>query len=147
MNPEEIIHKLKLEPHPEGGFYQRTFLADDETFSSIYFLLVKDNFSAFHSIQSDEQWNWYLGDEIIIHEIDVDGNYTQTRLSDTLLNFQYIVKTGHWFASECKGEQGFALCGCTVIPAFKFENFELAERKKLIELYPEHRSIIEQLTR
>jgi predicted cupin superfamily sugar epimerase len=33
-----------------------------------------------------------------------------------------------------------------VAPGFDFKDFELAERKKLIELYPQHRSIIEKLT-
>ena len=114
MKIEEIIQKFELEPHPEGGFYKRTFLSDDESFSSILFLLVKGNFSAFHKIKSDEQWNWYGGDAIVIHEIDTDGNYHQTTLSDKHLNFQYVVKGGNWFASECIGERGFALCGCTV---------------------------------
>ena len=87
MKIEEIIQKFELEPHPEGGFYKRTFLSDDESFSSILFLLLKDNFSAFHKIKSDEQWNWYGGDAIVIHEIDTNGNYNKTILSDEKLNF------------------------------------------------------------
>ena len=147
MTDETIIQKLELEPHPEGGFYKRTFLSKDESFSSILFLLVKDNFSAFHQIKSDEQWNWYFGDEIIIHEIDIGGNYHQTILSDKNINFQYVVKAGNWFASECIGTHGFALCGCTVIPAFRFEDFILGNRSKLNEQFPKHREIINRLTR
>jgi predicted cupin superfamily sugar epimerase len=128
MSTEEIIQKFELEAHPEGGFYKRTYAAENNSFSSIIFLLTEGNFSAFHKIKSDEQWNWYDGDAIVIHEIDADGNYTKTILSndDANFNFQYVVKGGNWFASECIGENGYALCGCTVIPAFSFDDFILA---------------------
>lgn len=147
MTAETIIQKMGLAPHPEGGFYKRTFVSETNSFSSILFLLVNGNFSAFHQIKSDEQWNWYYGDEIIIHEIDTDGKYHKTILSDKKVNFQYVVKGGNWFASECNGTQGFALCGCTVIPAFRFEDFILGDRHKLITQFPQHKEIINRLTR
>ena len=53
MELKDIIQKFDLEPHPEGGFYQRTYLSENNSFSSILFLLVKDNFSAFHKIKSE----------------------------------------------------------------------------------------------
>lgn len=149
ISARELIQKFELEPHPEGGFYKRTFLSDNPSFSSILFLLVKNNFSAFHKIKSDEQWNWYYGDNIIIHEIDKDGIYHQTKLSDQQksFHFQHVVKGGNWFASECIGEDGFALCGCTVIPAFNFDDFEMGKQTELLQLFPQHRDIIERLTR
>lgn len=147
MTAETIIQKLDLAPHPEGGFYKRTFVSETNSFSSILFLLVNGNFSAFHQIKSDEQWNWYYGDAIVIHEIDMNGNYYQTVLSEEKVNFQYVVKGGNWFASECIGEHGFALCGCTVIPAFRFEDFILGERDKLIEQFPQHTELIKRMTR
>ena len=149
MEIKDIIQKFELEPHPEGGFYQRTFLAENNSFSSILFLLVKDNFSAFHKIKSDEQWNWFYGDDIVIHEIDTDGKYQRAILSDKSenLNFQYVVKGGNWFASECCGEHGFTLCGCTVVPAFHFDDFEMGKRMELLQQFPQHKNIIEGLTR
>ncbi len=147
MTVEKIKQKFELEPHPEGGFYKRTYLSENNSFSSIQFLLVKDSFSAFHKIKADEQWNWYCGDEVIIHEIDTNGNYHQTTLSEEKLNFQYVVKGGNWFASECIGEHGFALCGCTVVPAFHFDDFELGNQKELLQLFPQHLDIIKRLTR
>lgn len=149
MTAEEIIQKFELEPHPEGGFYKRTFQIENKSFSSILFLLEEGNFSAFHRITSDEQWNWYCGDAIMIHEIDSDGNYSTTTLTgeETQMNFQHVVKSGHWFASECIGDNGFALCGCTVIPAFSFDDFMLGDRSHLIEQFPQHSAIIDRLTK
>jgi hypothetical protein len=149
MQIKDIIQKFELEPHPEGGFYKRTYASENNSFSSILFLLVKDNFSAFHKIKSNEQWNWFYGDDIVIHEIDTKGNYQKTILSNKneQLAFQYVVKGGHWFASECIGEHGFALCGCTVVPAFHFDDFEMAKRNDLVQQFPKHAAIIECLTR
>lgn len=149
MNIEDIIQKFELEPHPEGGFYKRTYAADNNSFSSILFLLVQNNFSAFHKIKSDEQWNWYYGDDIAIHEIDTEGNYQNTILSNknNKLHFQHVVKGGNWFASESCGEFGFALCGCTVIPAFHFDDFNMGKRDELLKQYAKHTAIIDRLTR
>lgn len=147
MTAELLIQMLELEPHPEGGFYKRTFIDEQQRFSSILFLLIENNFSAFHKIKSNEQWNWYLGDAIHIHEIDNNGKYHETKLSETHFQFQHIVKGNTWFASECVGNLGYALCGCTVIPAFHFKDFELSNATKLIHQFPEQTEIIKRLTR
>ena len=149
MTAEEIIQKYTLLPHPEGGFYKRTYKHENSTYSSILFLMLDKNFSAFHKISADEQWNWYFGDTVIIHEIDKNGTYKKTLLSndETIFNFQYLVKAEHWFACESNGSNGFALCGCTVIPAFSFDNFVLADRSSMIEQFPQHEAIIERLTK
>ncbi|HQG38703.1 MAG TPA: cupin domain-containing protein [Chitinophagales bacterium] len=149
MTAEIIIDQLDLKPHPEGGYYKRTYTDAQQRFSSILFLLLKNNFSAFHRIRSEEQWNWYLGDDIIIHEIDHNGVYHQTILSGNTakIQLQYVVKAGHWFASESIGNNGFALCGCTVVPAFHFDEFELADREILTNLFPQHQQLIHTFTR
>jgi predicted cupin superfamily sugar epimerase len=146
---EALINRLALEPHPEGGFYRRTFFSESPSFSSILFLLVTHRFSAFHKIGSDEQWNWYQGDDIILHEINPSGKYATITLSGKKgnENFQHIVKAGNWFASECSGEHGYALCGCTVVPAFSFDNFKMADRNELTRQFPRLAAVITRLTR
>jgi len=39
------------------------------------------------------------------------------------------------------------LVGCTVAPGFDFADFEMARREELVKDYPQHRSVIERLTR
>jgi hypothetical protein len=41
----------------------------------------------------------------------------------------------------------YALVGGTVAPGFDFKDFELGKREKLLASYPEHKGIIEKLTR
>ncbi len=60
---------------------------------------------------------------------------------------QAMVPYGVWFGANLQGPDTFALVGCTVAPGFDFSDFEIAERDVLVDLYPEHRQIIEQLTR
>jgi predicted cupin superfamily sugar epimerase len=157
------IRKLGLEPHPEGGYYRQTYRADlvleglPRQFSgpraastAIYFLLEGENFSAFHRLRSDEVWHFYLGATVTVQVIEADGRYVQVQLgSDPEAGevLQAVVKAGCWFASQMKDGKSFALVGCTVAPGFDFEDFELAERDRLVELYPQHRDVITNLTR
>src|SRR5258708_16729530 len=86
------IEKLRLEPHPEGGYFRQTYKADlvlareslPEGFSgaraastAIYFLLEGDDFSAFHRLRSDEVWHFYVGDALVVHVIDEHGRYSE----------------------------------------------------------------------
>jgi predicted cupin superfamily sugar epimerase len=60
---------------------------------------------------------------------------------------QAMVPEHAWFASECMGENGYALVGCTVSPGFDFQDFELAGRKSLQQQYPNQALLVERLTR
>jgi len=115
------------------------------------FIFIGENqFSAFHRIASDEIWHFYHGDRLSIYEIESDGKLVQHRLgcnAETGEVFQTVIKAGNWFASRVSDGEGYALVGCTVSPGFDFEDFEIAERKKLIEEFPHHETLIKQLTK
>jgi uncharacterized protein len=164
-NAQFWITKLDLTPHPEGGYFRQTYCADliiaraalppnftgpRPASTAIYFLLDGENFSAFHRIRSDELWHFYAGDFLEIHVIDPDGGYSRIFLGsnpDNGENFQAVVKAGCWFASRVQDPHSFALVGCTVAPGFDFGDFELASRSHLSRLFPQHKSLIEKLTR
>jgi predicted cupin superfamily sugar epimerase len=159
------IGKLALTAHPEGGYYRQTYRSDlllqQESLpsqftgsraasTSIYFLLDGKNFSAFHRLRSDELWHFYLGSPLVVHMIDEAGRYSKLLLGsdpEAGESLQAVVKAGCWFASHVQDWNSFALVGCTVSPGFDFEDFELAKREELIKHYPQHRKIIETLTR
>jgi predicted cupin superfamily sugar epimerase len=112
--------------------------------------LSGQDFSAFHRIAADEVWHFYAGQSLIVEVIDIDGNSSQLHLGtdpEAGETFQGIVKAGSWFGSRLKDEAGFALVGCTVAPGFEFEDFEMAKREELVRAYPQHRELIERLTR
>jgi len=158
------IEKLRLEPHPEGGYFRQTYKSDltiaNEALpgfsgaraasTAIYFLLEGENFSAFHRLRSDEMWHFYAGSPLVVHVIDLAGDYSSLVLGsnpDAKQVFQSVVKAGCWFASEVQDHKSWALVGCTVAPGFEFEDFELAERQELTRQFPQHRELINKLTR
>jgi uncharacterized protein len=158
------IEKLNLQAHPEGGYYRQTYRADlvlpqhslpqfkgaRAASTAIYFLLEGTNFSAFHRLHSDELWHFYVGEPLVVHMIDKGGRYSEIHLgshAEAGEVFQAAVKAGCWFASRVRDEKSFALVGCTVSPGFDFEDFELAEREKLMAAYPQHGEVIKKLTR
>ncbi|WP_258105596.1 cupin domain-containing protein [Marinoscillum sp. MHG1-6] len=161
----QLIDQLKLQPHPEGGYFRETYRSNGtihiESLSKlydgkrnystcIYFLLTSDKFSAFHKIHQDEIWHFYQGSPIHLHMIQPDGTYDKIIIGSNIDKGevpQNVVSGGTWFASEVIAEDGYALAGCTVAPGFDFNDFELAERKSLIDLFPEYRESITQLTR
>ncbi len=160
---QDLIHQYNLLPHPEGGYFKETYRSVESipamglpsrfpverTFSTaIYFLLLKDLFSAFHRIKSDECWHFYEGDSLHVHVLHLNGSYELIRLGknrDEGEVYQAIVPAGAWFASETNGEYSFV--GCTVAPGFDFEDFELAKAAELKSEYPISENLIERLCR
>jgi predicted cupin superfamily sugar epimerase len=158
-----LINQYQLLPHPEGGYYKETYRSTEHiphaalaqhfsglrSFSTaIYFLLLKDLFSAFHRIKSDECWHFYDGASLHVHVLHLNGNYELIRLGRNSLEgevYQAIVPAGAWFASESIGEYSFV--GCTVAPGFDFADFELARAASLKADYPDHEKLIERLCR
>lgn len=161
----EIAKQLGLQPHPEGGYYKEVyrsagviqqatmsgiFSGDRNYATSIYFMLVGGNFSAFHRIKSDELWHFYDGDACTVYVIHLNGEFEAIRLGRDIASgevYQAVVPAGAWFASECVNPNGFSLTGCTVSPGFDFADFEMAEREGLIKEYPQHAEVINRLTR
>jgi len=159
------IEKLQLTKHVEGGYYKEIyrspitvdkndlpvgFYGSRNVCTAIYFLLEKDQFSAFHRIASDEIWHFYYGDALNIYEFESDETLIEHQLGNNAESgeiFQTVIKAGNWFASRVSNGEGYALVGCTVSPGFDFEDFEMAERKLLIEQYPQYEELIKQLTR
>lgn len=141
--------ELKLEPHPEGGWYRRVYESDlkgedgRSLLTSIYYLLEASDFSALHRLKSDEQWHFYAGSPITIHELDLAGNPVSTELGAGV--FQHTVKAGVLFGATVA--QGYALVGCTVVPGFGFADFEMPSRSRLLEEYPNQYEFIVRLSR
>jgi predicted cupin superfamily sugar epimerase len=165
MNAEYWMEKLRLEAHPEGGYFRQTYRADltlaqaalpggftgaRAASTAIYFLLEGENFSAFHRLRSDEVWHFYDGAPLVVHVIEPEGKVSRILMGRDLEAGQVpqaVVKAGCWFASHVADWSSFALVGCTVAPGFEFADFEMGRREELVERYPLHTELIERLTR
>jgi uncharacterized protein len=130
----DIIARLGLIPHPEGGHYRETFRdprcdAGGRPFSTaIYFLLARGERSHWHRIDAVEMWHHYAGSALTLQIADGDGRRT-IRLGPDLAAGempQAVVPAQAWQAAESTGD--WTPVGCTVAPAFEFAKFELAPK-------------------
>ncbi|WP_412985534.1 cupin domain-containing protein [Pontimicrobium sp. IMCC45349] len=160
-----LIETLELQPHPEGGYYKETYRSKDiivkyalpkifngnrNHSTGIYYLLESKDFSAFHRINQDEMWHFYKGSTLILTMISDKGELSTIKIGNDITNGetpQAVVPKGYWFAAKVEKPESYALLGCTVAPGFDFQDFELAERNKLIAEFPQHKNIITTLTR
>lgn len=152
---EYYIKNLEMSSHVEGGYFKESFLSNDmyndtkKLWSSIYFLLKTGEVSNFHRLKSDELWYYHDGEALTIYMISPDGELITKQLGINIEKGEYpqiLVPKGYIFGSAMNND-GFALVGCMVSPAFEFKDFELFEREYLLEKYPEHKETIIKLTR
>ena len=126
MTADEIIARLGLQPHPEGGHYVQTFRAPEGT--AIYFLLKGDERSHWHKVtNADEIWHYYAGAPLELSLSEDGKSVRHVRLGKDFgvdEQPQAVVPRQVWQAARSLG--AWTLVGCTVSPAFEFANFELA---------------------
>ncbi len=134
MDADDIIRRLDLKPHPEGGHYREMF-RDAPTdgsrgaMTSIYFLLKAGESSHWHKVDAAEIWHYYAGAPLDL-SISDDGKTIRTApLGPDLLKGeqpQITVPPDAWQAASSQG--AWTLVGCTVGPAFDFKSFVLAPK-------------------
>eukprot|EP00467_Chlorarachnion_reptans_P020522 CAMPEP_0114494178 /NCGR_PEP_ID=MMETSP0109-20121206/4511_1 /TAXON_ID=29199 /ORGANISM="Chlorarachnion reptans, Strain CCCM449" /LENGTH=167 /DNA_ID=CAMNT_0001671193 /DNA_START=45 /DNA_END=548 /DNA_ORIENTATION=- len=143
-----LIAHHGMKPHPEGGYYVETYRSEAST--AIYFLISPGNVSHIHRMsKSDEMWHFYDGKPMMVVELDKSepNHYRVTTLGKDFAKgqkVQYCVKKGTWFGSmPCEGSD-FSFVGCTVAPAFTFEQFELAKKSHIYEEFPKAKQFLEE---
>jgi predicted cupin superfamily sugar epimerase len=127
----DIIERLKMNPHPEGGHYAETF-RDPVTCegrsrsTAIYYLLQRGERSDWHRIDAVEIWHYYAGDPLTLSIADERGARDIMLGPDVARGEvpQGIVPAHAWQSAKPLG--GWTLVGCTVAPGFEFSGFELA---------------------
>lgn len=148
----ELIDLLQLTPHPEGGHYREVFRAPEivqphdgrpsrSALTTIDFLLVQGECSAWHRVTSGEVWHllegrlrlWLMSPSLdAVHCVDL-GPVAAAQAP------RHVVPAHWWQAAEPVGE--LALVGATVGPGFDFADFgflreEHAARQALQRLNP-----------
>ncbi len=109
MEADNLIKKLNMISHPEGGHYVENF--KNENVSQIYYLLKRNEKSHWHRLTKNEILHFYSGDPLEVFTSNDGVNYEVFSLgSDN--NYIYTVTANTWFAMRSSG--AFSLIGCTV---------------------------------
>ena len=165
--PEEAknwIDRLRLAPHPEGGFYREVYRCEHILKESclpagyrgerslatvIYYLLYGTHYSVWHRLCADEIWFYHAGAAMILYGLTPGGEFSRQQVGcrPELGELpQILVPAGRWVAAKVALNESYSLVGCMVTPGFEFRDFEQAGRAELIRRYPSHREIIEAMT-
>ncbi len=134
MDAGDLIERLGMRPHPEGGHYAETWRAPADAAgarpvgSAILYLLAAGERSHWHRVDAAEIWQYASGEPLELRIwADGDAAITTIRLGDAARDGgtpQAVVPAGAWQAARPLG--AWTLVGCIVTPAFDFEGFELA---------------------
>jgi len=128
----DIIRKLGLQPHPEGGHYRETWrtpapAGERPAGTAIYYLLREGEVSHWHRVDAAEIWHWYAGVALEL-SLSAGGKSVERLVLGNELNAgqrpQIIVPANCWQSARSLGE--WTLTGCTVSPGFEFDGFEMA---------------------
>lgn len=140
---DEIVRALELVPHPEGGYYRRTYrnadgppmpgqvpgapISDENRgFASAIYYLQMPEYSLWHRTDGDELWFWHAGAPLRLEIRDSDGNVSGRTLgTDVAVDQQpqLMVPGGKWQRACSLGD--WTLVSCSVSPGFLFETYEL----------------------
>jgi uncharacterized protein len=132
MDPAEIIQRLGLTPHPEGGHYREMFRdtvppGTRAASTAIYFLLRAGEVSRWHKVDAAEVWHFYAGEPL---ELTIQPAGAPRQLLSLGIDLahgqrpQAVVPAHAWQMARPMG--AWTLVGCTVAPAFEFRGFTLA---------------------
>lgn len=129
-----LVEAHRLEPHPEGGWYRRTWEHPDAVAgrplgSAIVYLLGPGERSHWHRFDAVELWHHYEGGplelSISIDAIAIDRHRLGPDLAAGEVH-QVAVPAHAWQAARLLDDDSYAFVGCTVTPGFCFEHHELA---------------------
>ena len=156
---EHWVRAFVLTPHPEGGWFRETFRSPERVLAaalparfpgerclatSILYLLAAGQCSRFHRLRADETWWHHAGGELHLHVLEPGG---ARRIVVGPGSPQAVVPHGTWFAAEPAPGSQYALAGCGTAPGFEYEDFELAERERLLAEHPAQRDLVLRFTR
>jgi predicted cupin superfamily sugar epimerase len=134
----ELIERLELRPHPEGGFYRELFRSSGRVtpadgrgsrhaLTTIYFLLPEGGISRWHQVTSDEVWHLYEGGPLELLELRRPERVLERHRLGAVGVADHApvctIPAGCWQAARPLGS--YALVGCTVAPGFDFADFRL----------------------
>jgi len=123
---DDLIARLGLQSHPEGGHYRETFRDGEGRghSSAILFLLKAGEVSWWHRIDAAEVWHFHRGAPLELNigkSVHILGPNIENSQSP-----QLVVPPHAWQMARSLGN--YTLVGCTVAPGFEFSKFELAPR-------------------
>lgn len=141
MNKTDLIAKLSLIEHVEGGYFYETYRSDStiktdregdnrSQLTSIYYMLTDDRpIGYFHKNKSDIMHYFHAGSSLTYLIVHPQGNLERIKLGFDISKGdrpQLLVPGGCWKATVLE-EGEFGLLGEAVAPGFDYRDMEIAK--------------------
>ena len=135
MNARELIDRLALQPHPEGGWYREvhrsrarvaTARGERAALTTIYYLLEQGKVSRWHVVDADEVWHFHGGAALeLLSYHPASHAFRPFVLAQAAAGVEpvAVIEAGTWQAARSLGE--YSLVSCSVGPGFEFADFQL----------------------
>ena len=149
----DVIEKLNLQPHPEGGYFTRIYTADSNlkvntnygdrlSLTAIHYMLTSDkNIGCWHKNKSDILHFHQGGNPLLYRLLTIEGKYEEVILSNTLKENTkpfLFVKAGDWKTTELlDGETDYGMVSEAVTPGFEWEDTTMGKKSEMKNLFPE----------
>lgn len=139
-----LAEELELDPHPEGGWYRRTWTSElpvsaagydgpRPTATAILYVLGPNERSAWHQVRSAELWLHHQGVPLLLRTAgtgDAPGaDVTEVVLGPDLAaghQPQALVPADGWQSAQPLGD-GEVLVSCVVSPGFAFADWRVLD--------------------
>jgi uncharacterized protein len=130
VSARDVVAKLALTPHPEGGWYREIFRSGANVqaaqgtrsaLTTIYYLLERGQLSRWHVVASDEIWHFYGGEPLELLAYRPDSRTLRKQVLDQPEPVA-VIEAGVWQAARSLGD--YSLVGCSVGPGFDFADFQ-----------------------
>ncbi|SBO44639.1 cupin domain-containing protein [Cyanobium sp. NIES-981] len=150
----ELVERLRLQPHPEGGWYRENHRsgaqvrrqdgATRSALTQIFYLLPGGGLSRWHRVRgSDEVWQFLAGDPLELWTLPPEGGEAQLHrlappagpLGDEAVGPSAVQRPAVHEAPSLSVPAGWwqaarapgrwSLVSCVVGPGFAFEDFDL----------------------
>ncbi len=162
-----LIEILDLKPLPlEGGLFRQSYRSagsvpagalpqgvtgEKPWGTAIYYLLTAEpeNFSALHTLPTDEILHFYKGDPLETLLLYPDGSSRTMVLGQDILGgqqVQLVVPAGVWQGTRVLPGGRYGLIGSTMAPGYTDEDFILGVLEPLLAAYPAEAERIRMLT-
>ncbi|MDD7920961.1 cupin domain-containing protein [Actinomycetospora callitridis] len=145
--PPPLARALDLAPHPEGGWFRRTWATGPTlqpagypgprvSATAIHYVLAPGEESRWHRVRSDELWCWHRGPALSLwlggdgeHPVEADAIVLGARVEDGQAPHA-LVPGGVWQrAAPEPGADAEVLVTCVVSPGFDEDDFTLARAR------------------
>lgn len=155
---EEVIRELSLMPHPEGGWFRRTYESDIQVDSSnglrpcsttILYLLKRGEVSRLHKLDADETWYFHDGATLALHQFD-RGRYQSMNIGNAQFSGsvqQWTIRAGIIFGvvPDPVSSDDWSLVSCSVTPGYLAKGFFWPDCTEMRETFQKVQPILDLL--